>query len=107
MVGGRGGFCSVYSAQRSAEKTKRLDGSGAAQAVAVFAPYIGLEAVVGMLDGGDAQAACDQDRNQPLAQSGLPRAAVADDSERFHGRTVATALQPVKWSATERPLSGH
>ena len=74
-------------------KDQCLSRARPSQAIRVFASYVGLEAVVCVLDRGDAQAACRQLSDEPFTQRGLARAAISDDPEHLHAQTLPrTAL---------------
>src|SRR5713101_197118 len=75
--------------------------------VRILAGRIYVEAVVGVLDGGNRVAAGNQAGDDFRQQSGLPRSAPAGQSDDPHGKIYSNLVTKVAWPRIAINLSGR
>ena len=97
---------SVISAQRVREATSDLGGAGGAVAVAVLAGLVDVEAVVGVLDGGDGEAAGGEVGDEALDEHGLAGVLPAGHAVEPHGAASASARARSSGVLTLKKASG-
>ena len=81
----------VHQRPAPAGSDQHLGRAGDAVDVGILAGLVDVEAVMGVLDGGNGEAAPDQPRNDLCEQRGLSRPAPAGQSENAHGMIITPA----------------